>query len=578
MSSSFRKSSTDATGTIAGLFGSTALPDGGKPKAGESTGPQNVGVGAGAPMGIQAALYQQAGGGPLGAPGVGGVFPGGLPGIGIDMNGWGMVGWNGGNFVQPRRGTYATYRIMGMDPTYALLRNLTYNPIIASQWSVQPAEGIEIDETGKTFTFDKISGKVTKVPKWAVEFISGTILPQRQGIIREALRYREFGFRPFERVYEMAAGMPGGGKFYNLAKLKPLLPEFVTILNDEHGNFGGMTTGGGSSLASTGGNAMAPNKSWICSHDVEAGNLYGLSVYEMGYEPWIDIQRTRIKQLMLMGKLSGVLPTLYYRPGMTPINGKLTDNYEIAKQIVAVAFAGGAACVPTTEYSDTDLQQNPELAALAPWKLEIVNAGSYAPAMDGMIRERQYQNTLQCMALGWPSRSVLEAQQAGSRADSETHTQSASLLLENLDDDIASQVSCGQPMYGVPGVVDELLRLNFGDGTEGSIIVKPAPLSDPKVALYTDIIKTLLGNPKIAPIITQGFDLVDMLSHLDIKTPEDFKERLPELLKELQEQAMQPAPAPGGKTPITPTGRMGGGGNLLNANGNGKAKAAADDN
>jgi hypothetical protein len=575
MSSSFRKDKSDITGSLSSLMGAAnAMPEGGKPKQGEQTGPQNVGTPAMGQVGIQAALYQTAGGGPLAAPnsGLGGVFPGGFPGLGIDVNGLGMLGWNGGNFVQPRRGSYATYRIMGLDATNTLLRILTYSPIIASQWTVQAAEGLEVDETGTKFTFDKSTGRVTKVPKSAIDFLSQTIIAQRPGIIRESVRIKEFGWRPFERVYKITSGGPNQGKFYQLEKLKPILPEFATILHDEYGNFGGLATN--ATPDGYGGSNLAPNKAWICSHDVEAGNMYGLSAYEPGYDPYVSTIRTGMKQLLLMSKLSGVLPTLYYRPGSTPVptpNGtpagggaQMADNFNIAKQIVSVVFAGGAAIVPTTEYTDSDLQQNPELAGLAPWKLEIVDAGSYSPAMDGMIREREYQDKLKCRAWGWPERAVLEAQNSGSRADSTTHTQSASLMLENLDDDIANQVSQGQPMYGVPGVIDELLRLNWGEGTQGSIVIRPAPLSDPKIQLYTTIITTLLANPKIAPVLVQAMDLQDMLGHLDIKTPEDFKEKLPELLKELQQQAMQPASP--GKTPITPTARMNG---VANSNGNG---------
>lgn len=565
-----KKSRGDTIGSMAGIDGGAAMPEGGKPKAGETTGPQNVGIGNANAAGIPALLYQNAGGGPLAGPGgnLGGVFPGGIGGIGIDMNGWGMVGWGGGNFIQPRRGSYGTYRIMGMDPTFTLLRTLTYSPIIASQWSVGPADGITIDETGKTFTRDKTSGQIVKVPKWAVDFISRTVLPQRAEIIRECLLYREFGFRPFERVYEITGGAPGGGKFYTLKKLKPILPEYAGILHDDYGNFGGLTTSSLGGINTGGSNAgnLAPNKSWICSSSVEAGNLYGLSVYEAGYEPWMDIQRTRTKQLMLMSKISGILPTLYYRPGKTLVNNVLCDNYDVAKQIIATAVAGGGMCVPTTEYSDSDLQENPDLARAVAWRLEFMDAGSYAPAMDGMIREREYQNKLQSRAWGWPERAVLEAKSSGSRADSVTHTESASLLLENIDDDIAAQISQGQPMYGVPGVIDELLRLNFGDGTEGSIVIRPAPLVDSKVDLYGQILEWCFQNQKLAPIMAQGVDLPSILDHLDIKTPDDFAEKLPDLLKELQEQASQPPP---NSAPKPDGGRMSVG-SVPGVNGNGK--------
>lgn len=535
---------SDFAGSILGVTGDTIpkVNPNAKPKSGETTGPQNVAGGAnlGFP-GIPGLLYQNAGGSPTGM-GLGGLFPGSIPGVNLDIGGT-FWGWSGSSFVQPRKGSYATYRMMALDPTLALIRSLIRKPIVASQWSVQAAEGVKVSATGNKFVVDPISGRPKQAPQKAIDFISDTFLPLRSGLVREALRGLDSGWRPFERVYEIRNG------FYVLKKVKPLLPEFSNILHDGNGNFAGLTINTSNPSDQSQG-SLPPVKSWIYSQDVEAGNLYGLSRNEPAFDPWVDKQKTRVKKYLLMGKLSGVLPTLYYKPGKTPINGELVDNFEIGKQILAVAFVGGGSLIPTTEYTDTDLQANPELATLAPWKLVIEDAGNYASAMDGFIHEDEHNEKLLVRAWGWGERAAIEATTAGSRADSETHIGAASMDLEDIDDDIAAQVTQGQPQYDVPGLVNELLRLNWGDDAVDAIVVKPAPLVDSKVDTYNDLIKAWFANPALAPYLIQVPNVAKIFQHLDIDCVDDIDDQIDEVIEEIVEAANNknapkpPPPAP----------------------------------
>lgn len=511
-----------------------------KPKAGESTGPQNTTGGANLGIPTLAGLqYQQAGGGINGLGiGLGGLFPGQIPGM--SGGAWGGVsgGWLGGNFIQPRKGNYSTYRWMSLDPTLRLIRSLIWSPILSSQWTVNVAEHAKIVPTGNKVVRDSVSGRVKTVPQGVVDMISDMFLPLRRPFLNEALRYMEFGARFFERVYEIR-----DGRFW-LKKPKPLLPEFCQILHDGGGNFGGLCVGMMGSMTDSAGNgSLAPNKSFVVSHDVEAGNLYGISRHEAAFDAWCDANQTRSKMWQLEGKLSGVLPTVYYRPGQTPINEKMCDNYEVAKQIGAVAYAGGCAVVPTTEYSDTDLQENPELAKLAPWRLEIVNAGSYAPAMDGMIRELEYRDKLKIRAWGWPERAAIEAQSGGiGTGDAAVHQDAGELDLEGVDQDLAAQISQGQPLYDVPGLIDEALRLNCGDEAVGAVRVDAAPLSDPKVAVYQGLVDAVFANPKLAAPFSKIPDWEDVFNTLDIKCVDDVDEQLPAILELAQQNSTTPAP------------------------------------
>lgn len=543
------KPGQDFAGAVLGITGSTvAKPNpNAKPVQGEATGPQNVAGGAnlGFP-GIPGLLYQNAGGSPTGL-GFGGLFPGSIPGVNLDIGGT-FWGWSGSSFVQPRKGSYATYRMMTLDGTLNLVKRMIFAPILASRWTIQPAEGVTVSATGNKFLIDPISGAPKQAPQKAIDFLSDTILPKRRPLLKECLRYIESGWRPFERVYQLRNGGPNQGKFYTLQKMKPLLPEFASILHDGSGNYAGITINTGNTSDGNVGGSLAPNKSWICSNDVEAGNLYGLSRYEHCFDPWVDKQKTRVKKYLLMGKLSGVLPTLYYRPGKTLMGGEYVDNFEIAKQIVAVAFMGGAACIPTTEYSDTDLQENAELAKLAPWKLEIQDAGNYAAAMNGFIAEDEHNEKLLIRGMGWPERAVIEATTAGSRADSESHTANASQDLEAIDMDIAAQVSQGQPEYDVPGVVNELLKLNYGEDAQDAIVVKADPLEDDLVDTYQALLNSWFENPAIGPYLMAVPDIGDVFQHLGIKCGDDVGVKLPDIVAEIVQAANNknaPKPAPG---------------------------------
>jgi hypothetical protein len=524
------------------------------PTAGEATGNQAALVGPGLvlPNGMAAIQYQAAGGSPFAMPygGIGSMLNTAYPGMGMGvMGGFWSFGANG--LIQPRKGSYATYRMMNLDPTIGLVRRFIRGPILTSQWTAQAVKG--------------------KKPKQAwIDLIEDQILPLRMGIIRECLGMLDFGWMPFERVYEITRGGPGEGRFYKLKKVKPLLPDYTQIQVDGHGNFVGLIGG------SVGG--LDSRKTWLCATDVQSGNLYGMSRHEGAYDPWVDCQYTRVRKALLAGKLSGNIPVVKYRPGFTPMAGgkylmpdgvtPAADNYEIAIRMLDTLFAGKGVAVPTTDFTDSDLQENPKLADAVSWNIEFMDAGSYAPAMDGMIHESEYQDKLKIRGWGWPERAVIEAQAGGlGSSDSGNHGESASTDLEMIDDEISEQVSRGIPTNDVPGLVDELLALNFGEEARGSVEIQPAPLSDPKVQLYTDLLEAMYANPSLGSAFAEVTDWDDIFQHMDIKTVGKVQAKIQSLLAQArtmqQQKGMQP-----------PDGRPGNGNGKMNGNGNGEPQRA----
>jgi hypothetical protein len=526
MKNNFKQWAHDQVGAMLGAFRFRA--DGGfkaeKPKVGEESAQQSplynrAALPAG---GLAATMYQGAGG----MPAFLGLWQTAFPGCPFNFAGAWLNWTNSADPIQ-RRGGYVPYRLMSLDPTLKLVYTLISAPILSSQWTIGPRKGVTLDENARSIVRDGL-GRVVAIPRVWADAVGDMVLPLRRGILQESLRYMASGWRPFERVYEKRDGLMW------LKKLKPLLPDWTDIIDAGAGNFGGVNTNGAS---------LDARKSWICSNDVEAGNLYGLSRHEAAFDAWMDKQYARVRAALLTAKLAGVLPIVYYKPGLTPMGNDQVDNTDIAKKIVATLFNGVGVCVPTTEYSDSDLQENPKLAGLSPWKIDIVNAGSYAPAIDGIIRERQYQDVQMCRAWGVPERAALEATSAGSRADSESHGDSASFDLEAIDDDIADQFSRGQPTYDVPGVIDEIVALNWGESARGLLRAIPAPLVDSKVEVYEKLLQSVFGNPQMASTFASVVDWPDVLSHLDIATTDDLRERLPELLRTAADQQQQQASA-----------------------------------
>jgi hypothetical protein len=516
-----------------------------KPRIGEKSGPQltqtagqnygSAGYGVGPYGGNQLAgmSFSAMGGSVAGLAGTA------YPGIPISMCGaWFCGGLSpGGNLVLPTRGNQALYRIMSLHPTLNLIYSIITGPIAASQWTVKASAGVSLSDDDE-FHFDDATGSMKAVPQSAIDFISSQLLPKRHFLIRECLRYLASGWRPFEKVWLKEKRQ--NGWVYLLDKLKPLLPDTTYILGDSARNYAGLQ-GANSAL-------LAPSESLVLSNNSECGNLHGFSRHESAYDTWLDSNITRLRKAILAAKISGNLPIMYYRPGRTPIKGATDadgrqDNGVIADMIMRRLFAGEGVSVPTTEYEDIDLQSNPELAKLAPWKIDIVDSGSYTPAIDGLIRESQYQDTLLIRSWGWPERAVIEGTH-GTKAEASVHTDTAELDRELIDDDIAEQISHGHHDYNVPGVVDDLLWLNYGEEARGSITLKPAPLVDEKVAVYTDLLKTAMGNPELAPIFASIPDWEDVFSHLDIASAADFKGKINDVVAEgLEAQKQQKAAA-----------------------------------
>jgi hypothetical protein len=166
--------------------------------------------------------------------------------------------------------------------------------------------------------------------------------------------------------------------------------------------------------------------------------------------------------------------------------------------------AGRSVMFPNGFASTSDLRMAYELAGKSPWQLSTLEAqgADHAPGMKLVL---EYYDAL--IFRGWvrPERVGLESIH-GSKADAETHTNTATLDSELIDRDIAEAVT--------RGVLDELLALNFGQRARGAVVIEPAPIEADSLGVLRGVLTSLLN--KDEPAASSQIDLAALLDQLSV--------------------------------------------------------------
>jgi len=386
------------------------------------------------------------------APGVGeatgaqSVQPaGGIPG----SSAAGLAG-----FFTAAPGTYQTYRQISAHPTNALVRGIVAAPIVANSWRWKKCR--------------------PDVPEEWVDFAQEVFGPLRQALVRDALRALEFGWAGFEKIWEIQNGRR------ILARLKPLLWDCTDILLDEHGNPAGLLNrppGSAPVVLTTG-------KYFLYSYDGEAANPYGRSRHENVRQAWSESEQIRQRLAQYMKKVSGIVVQLHYPEGTSrDTAGAERPNQWLGQQVLDSVSAGRSVMFPNGFASTSDPRMAYELAGKSPWQLSTLEAqgADHAPGMKLVL---EYYDAL--IFRGWlrPERTGLESRY-GSKADAQTHTDTATLDSELIDRDIADAVT--------RDVVDELLVLNFGRRARGAVAIEPAPIETDSLGVLRGVLDALIA-------------------------------------------------------------------------------------
>ena len=410
-------------------------------------------------------------------------------------NTFGMSGGVGASVGMPGffpapAGTYHTYRQISSHPTVALVMSIVKSPIISNEW---------------------IWSKRDKaVPDLWVKFIEKILAPKRHQIVTDMLRALEFGWAPFEKVYnagQVDLGDDGMMDAITLDQLKPLLWESTELWLD---NQSGHITGVVNTSPEKGEVKLPMNKCLYHLNEAIPGLPYGRSRHENIRQVWAEAEQLRQRIAQYMKKVAGIVVQLHYPEGTSKTaQGADWPNQWHGQQILDHVAAGHSVMMPNG-YASIDPRIDPkgayDLAGKSQWVLSTVNTGGtdYAPGMREVL---EYYD--QSLFQGWlrPARSGLEARY-GSRADAEKHSSTGILDCESVDLAIAHTVNTQ--------LIDDLLVMQFGPQAKGTVFVNPTPIADDSLTSKENILKAIISSQFGAQAIAQ-IDLRSLSDDLDIK-------------------------------------------------------------
>lgn len=419
-------------------------------------------------------------------------------------------------------GSYATYRIMMTHPTVALTRASVFSPILAGSWTYEAdAEG---GDDGKGGSADVGRDEDPK------DFIHRVLDKKRQGLLLDCLRCLDFGFQAFEIVW----GRDANGMIVP-ESLKPLLPELTEIVVDENGNVTSLTNGGAT---------LNKGEFLLVNYDVEGSNHYGRSRLENVRRAWANYLAIEDQGYLLDKKASGTIPIIYYpsdtvAPTSGDPNASSKSNMAAAramahaiqdhKGIVVENFAGLA--------SDMTPEMLASLAGKSDYVIDVKDFGNVGPSQAAILEKLRYYDQMLVRGYLRSERSVIEANTAGSRADSETHTASISdtdcdLVHAHIVDQINRQL------------VDEMLVQNFGEAARGTVWIAIREIVDERRATMDKLLQAALSDPMMRGELFERIDMDSLCQWTGIKMREDAKpfDEMP-TQEDRQEQEVEKAAA-----------------------------------
>jgi hypothetical protein len=406
-------------------------------------------------------------------------------------------------------GSEPYYRIIRQIPTVALIRYIVLGPIRASLFNY------------KAPTRDDNSPPT----KW----LKDAILPLRRKWL-ECLRSWDYGWQPMVTPWTIKDGL-------YVPDLRPVLPDNTAVLQNEFGEFAGIENTGVDGKTRTFNNL----ESWAPTLDAEAGYAYGASRLEnirwTAVPEWLE---TIVRLKRLRGKVSDIIPMISHPPGsyVDEDTGERIDFAEEAENILN-SLPLGVGVRTETALTVGQLLGNPEFAAklaeLDLFRIKLLDAGSSAQSITGMVQNLEYIDKLFARGLLRPERSALEAVAAGSRADSEQHTETGAGDSEDIDGELTASFN--------EVVVKTGLRLNFGDKAAEQYAVISSTLLKWKQQVFREILTRLVSIPEIAHSVAATLDMDDMIDQMNLPRLQAF------VLEALQEKKEELPPGKDGKPP-----------------------------
>jgi hypothetical protein len=382
-------------------------------------------------------------------------------------------------FAPAEPGTFDVYRRISAHPTVALVMQMVTAPIVANTWDWVARPGTP--------------------PAW-VEFVRGMLEPLRTGVLTDGLAALAFGFAPFEKVWAT-----DGGRIV-LSQMKPLSPDYTTVLVDAGGTVRGLRN----QVPGQPPRDLLGSKAFLFTYDGPFGNPYGRSRHENVRVVWGQAMQTAERLAQYQKKVAGVIAQLHYPEGTSRDgSGVERSNDVVAQQILEAVSMGRSVRFPNLFASIDDPAVAADLAGKSQWVLSQFELGG-TDYSAGLLNSLAYYDKL--LFRGWlrPERTGLEATHGSSRADAQQHSDNGVLDSELVDASFAAAFNAG--------VVDDVLAANFGPAARGAVRVDPSPIADGKQQAAQAVLQALLANGATAGAVAQRIDVDAVLQDLDLPT------------------------------------------------------------
>lgn len=365
--------------------------------------------------------------------------------------------------------TYAKLRKMRKDPVVALTRFMFFAGVYSGAWSFEKADKSAPDE-------------------W-VDYVRRNFEPIRRHFLSTAaLGCFDFGWQPFEKVIEPDL------KLYEmkLTKLKPLMQDDTVIETDD-------TTGGFTGF--TQGNVTVPlEKALLCSFDVEGTAWEGQSTLANAEEPYDAAKNVMSAVKRYDQKIAGAHWVVRYPIGVTPLNGVDTPNDIIAKNILSSLQSSGMIAIPLGKDQFQDIPTDQR----GGWDIELITANGGSVDFNARF---EYLDKAKVRALGFPERTLLEGVH-GTKADAEAHQDFVITLIEYRHACLLEVLNWH--------LVNQLLRLTFGEEAENAVMIKAASLSDATRGTLKAVYDKIMSSPDGLLLEMDNLDLVAISETLGI--------------------------------------------------------------
>jgi hypothetical protein len=374
--------------------------------------------------------------------------------------------------------SYSVYREMRENPTVALARIVATAPIRQAEWTVSGDNGAK-DE-------------------W-IEFIDTQFKRIWNRLIKAHLYALDYGWAPFEVIWRTDRGK------WEIGSMKHLLVDITDIQIDEYNGFAGLKQNDVE---------LDIMKSYLFTHDGEAGNLYGRSRHEnirsTAYRDWKGVSK-RAEQFF--GKIAGVVPICQYPEGKSQDEtGSEIDNFEHARKILANLGKGNGVAMPDvfSKYADEFARAGVDISKLQAWKLDfLADPGSHGTEFVDKLKHSE-----SLMMRGWlvPERVALEGSH-GTLAESGQHTDTALMVADMLMQDIVDSIN--------DGLVNKLLTVNFGDSAVDTVKIEQSGISSADKSYFRALVDRLFSQSITPDFVVEVVELDQLLDMAGVPKQKD---------------------------------------------------------